>query len=315
MKYYLGIDGGGTKTAGVLINSDGEILSEIFRNGSAIIAEPSASSLNVLKDVADTLCKNTGISISDIDYCGLGLNGIDFDDEIEMQFQIISKYLKIPENKFQLVNDGIVALWGASSSRKSVILQHGTGFTSAFRNDYGNESLYDHLGVCSCYDLRDESLSYVSRIIAAGTKDNYFTNTVLNLLEVSCKDFPILLFKNQLDSQKQLKVLQAVYDLYVDNNEDADIIIGKAIDDYINLISGMLKRIETENATAILGGGVLKSAPKKFRNNFKTKLQTIHPNINIQSAKLSPAIGAAIMAAYYGNENIEMLYEKIIKTN
>ncbi len=311
MKYYLGIDGGGTKTAGVLINSEGEILFEIYKEGSAIIAEPCETSLKVLKEITDTLCDDANISINDISYLGLGLNGIDFEDEFDIQFKAISKYLGISENKFHLVNDGIVALWGASSSRASVILQHGTGFTSAFRSDYGKEELYDHLGLCRCYDMRHDALTYVSRIIAEGNNENEFTNAVLNLLEVSAKEFPTLLFRNQLNHEKHLDILVVIYDLYNKGDKDAEKIIGNAIEDYINQISGMLKRTKTENATAIVGGGVLKLAPKKFWNNLKKELGIVHPNIKVECAKLSPAVGAAIMAANYANENIEELYKKI----
>jgi len=152
--FYIGIDGGGTKTEGVLLDNSGKILSKVKSGASSVIGSPCKESLEILKNTVDILCSENDISVEEITFCSLGLNGIDFDDEYNLQFKSISEYLGFPGNKFSLANDAVVALWGASQSPASVILQHGTGITSAFRSDYGSEVLFDHLNVCNCYDIR-----------------------------------------------------------------------------------------------------------------------------------------------------------------
>ena len=313
MKYYLGIDGGRSKTAGALLDADGRILSEACLSGSAIFAKPSKKSLQVLKSLTGKLCKTAGIQLSEISHLSIGLSGIDFEDEFDMQFQTISSYLEIPENKISLLNDGIVALWGASSSPASVILQHGSCFTSAFRSDYGKETLYDHLGVCTCYDMRDEALAATATIIAKDIKNNAFKNAVLDLLGVTEKEFPILLYKKKFNPEKERDILLVIYDLFTKHDPDASMIIHKATECYINLISGMAHRCDSRNVTTVLGGGVLKLAPEKFWGNFKEKLQVACPDINIQRAKFSPAIGAGIMAAFHSGENIGQYYDSVLK--
>ena len=56
MGSYIGIDAGYSKTRGVLINEDGQILSKFNTGGSAIVGKPLKKSLSTLLDTINKLC-------------------------------------------------------------------------------------------------------------------------------------------------------------------------------------------------------------------------------------------------------------------
>ena len=72
--YIIGIDGGASKTRGILFTQSGETIATAFEKGSnlAIFGETAA---NRLQAVINTLCDNANIHLDLVDAIGLGLAG------------------------------------------------------------------------------------------------------------------------------------------------------------------------------------------------------------------------------------------------
>ena len=117
----LGLDGGASKTKGVLLDRQGAILAQADGPGSAIVGHPKPESCQVLSSVTKALCAEAGVAETAIAHCGLGLNGIDFADEFEDQHATLAETLGLTRERLTLVNDGIVALWAASPEPASLI--------------------------------------------------------------------------------------------------------------------------------------------------------------------------------------------------
>ena len=96
---------------------------------------------------------------------GLGISGIDFEEHIPGQVQAVHQVLGLPAERLTVVNDGIVALWGASPAARAGIIQHGSFMTSAIRSEPGQERIYDNLDVAAAVDLRREAVRLVARMI------------------------------------------------------------------------------------------------------------------------------------------------------
>ena len=77
-KTYIGMDGGGTKTSGVLADDTGAILATGKAGASAIVGAPSPEACGVLLSLQAQLCQAAGVRLADIARMGLGLNGVDF---------------------------------------------------------------------------------------------------------------------------------------------------------------------------------------------------------------------------------------------
>lgn len=74
MKYYIGVDIGGTNTALGIVDENYRLVSSVsFKTNSPITAEDLCG--NIL-DATDKLCDNLGITRKDIECCGIGCPGL-----------------------------------------------------------------------------------------------------------------------------------------------------------------------------------------------------------------------------------------------
>jgi N-acetylglucosamine kinase-like BadF-type ATPase len=298
--YFIGMDGGGTKTDAVLVDGDGSIVASASAGASAIIGRPSPASMDVVRSLLDELCGQADIRPGQVGHCVVGLNGIDFDDEYEMQRRDLLRCLNLSSERFALVNDGIPAVWGASPSPRCAILQHGTGFTSAYRDAYGNEALFDHLDVCQCFDMRDESLKLVARMNAGAVAPTPLLDQVLAHLDLSPGQFPAYYYRDRhLSRREATPLMRIVFDLWQQGDAGAESLVNMAMDDYVLLLKAMLNRIGTaEKAVAVIGGGVVNAAPERLRSEMARRIGDACPGVTMQAPEFPPAVGAAIMAAF-----------------
>ncbi len=315
-RYYIGIDGGGSKTESVLADSQGAIIASTVDKGSAVVGQPSNHSLEILQDAFVRLCSNAGIRKNSITHCVIGLNGIDFPDEYRMQFKAISSRLGLPGSRLSLVNDAIPALWGASSHPASLILQHGTGITSAYRDACGNEKLFDHLNVCQLYDFRHETLAVTARMLSGLLPTGGLSDAVLDHLRISPDEFAETYYRKRLpDYGNSAAFTSMVFKFWVKGDPGARFLIDRTIDDYTAMILAMANKTGKVKVTSVIGGGVVKQAPEEFWILLRARLKSKRSGLTLCRPLFSPAVGAAVMAAFKSRMNIQEYYNKIRSGN
>jgi N-acetylglucosamine kinase-like BadF-type ATPase len=300
-KLYMGIDGGGTKTLGALADETGTILAECKAGPSSIVGVPSTESCAVLQSVRDTLCERAGVRPDAIAWLGLGLNGVDFPEETIMQHGVLSRVLAIAPERFILVNDGIAALWGATPAPAAAIVQHGTGFTAAYRIAYGEERPFDNLDAGRFYDLRLEALALVARMIDGRVAVSPLKEAILACLDhPEEKDYGEIVFLRKY-SQPQLAAIQpAVLRVADARDAAAQSIVERAIADYVCTAVTIVRKTGSSRPDVVFGGGRLLSAPEWFMKRIVDGVLRDCPGARIRRPGLSPAIGAVIMAAHAG---------------
>ena len=126
MFYYIGIDGGGTKTAFALFDENKNILCE--HKGPGSNHENMESSFDGASDIIiegiDALCEKAGITRDDVSYTLMGLAGIDHRyQHDEMSKQMYKKGLK----NFSIFNDGFLVVKAGSQSGAAIGYNCGTG--------------------------------------------------------------------------------------------------------------------------------------------------------------------------------------------
>lgn len=300
-KCFIGIDGGGTKTLGVLADDTGSVLATCRSGASAIVGEPSPAACAVLQSVKASLCKDAGIRPGDIAGLGLGLNGVDFPDETLMQHQVLSRVLDMAPERLFLVNDGIVALWGATPAPAAAIVQHGTGFTAAYRSAYGEERPFDNLDAGRFYDLRLESLALVARMIDGRAAVSPLKEAVFACLgHPAEKDYGEIVFLRKYSEPQLAAILPAVLRVAETGDPATLSLVERAIADYVCTAVTVARKTGSASPDLVLGGGRLLSAPDWFRNRIVVGVLRDCPNARIRPPALSPAVGAAIMAAHAG---------------
>ena len=133
--YYLGIDGGGTKTKYLLVNEKLEKVCE--REGSTIhIHQVGVEGIKKeLKENIDKICCGAKISVKDIAYAFAGVPGYgeSLDDMVKID-EAIKEVMEIP---YSVDNDAVNGWAGGTACKPGVNIVAGTGSIAYGRNAEG----------------------------------------------------------------------------------------------------------------------------------------------------------------------------------
>lgn len=309
----IGIDGGATKTAGVLITSDGRVTARARARGSAIIGPPGSEACATLSSIVDSLCAQAAIARGDIAWLGLGLNGVDFEDELPMQHAALAAALAVSPDRFTLVNDALVALWGASASPAACIVHHGSGFTAAYRAEHGGERLFNHLDVARVFDMRSALVSLVERMILGMAEPTPLKEKALAYFGITDeRKYCEAVFRRLIPRERQLSSLPLIYQAWLEGDPAAVELVRKAVDDYAVAAVTMIRRTGNPNADATFGGGVIASAPAQFWPLLAERVRGDYPDATVKPPDLAAELGAAIMAGYHIGMEPRHLFQTLL---
>jgi glucosamine-6-phosphate deaminase len=298
-QFLLGFDGGGTKTAAVLADVTGHIVARSRTTGCAIVGAPHPEAAETIRSVCRDLCDQAGVSPQDILAAGVGMNGIDFADEYESQLAGVAAALELPVDRIRLVNDGIPALWGATAAPAAAIIQHGTGFTAAWRSQNGNERLFDHLNNGKQFDLREQLPIAVSRMLDGRLPETPLLAAALGHYGMTDREaFPDLLYRGRIPWSARMSVVPLIAAAWEAGDPVATQLVERAADDYALTARILLAKTGVPNATVALGGGVFRMAGSAFRELVSGRIRTANPMADIIEPRLPPENGALLMAAH-----------------
>lgn len=126
MKYYIGVDGGGTKTAFALFDENKKMLASVTGPGSNHENLDTAfdGASDIIMEGLKTLCEKAGIALSDVSFTLMGLAGIDH----PYQYDIMCGMLRDKglEN-FEVFNDGFIVVKAGATGKSAIGYNCGTG--------------------------------------------------------------------------------------------------------------------------------------------------------------------------------------------
>lgn len=126
MKYYIGVDGGGTKTAFALFNEKKSMLAIWEGPGSNHENLDGAfdEASDIIMDGIKSLCSKADIKISDISFTLMGLAGIDHPWQHDKMCALLKE--KGLDN-FEIFNDGFIVVKAGSETGSAIGYNCGTG--------------------------------------------------------------------------------------------------------------------------------------------------------------------------------------------
>ncbi len=300
MAYYIGLDGGGTKTKCVVVDEKMNILSEHIGGPSNFLvfglSEVTESLLNLISDSV----KQADIDISEIDSILLGTAGAgrrEDAERLEKSFIQRAGELNLTIKKFVVESDARIALEGAFSGKPGSILIAGTGSimfgkdsegnihrVGGFGRIFGDEGSGFHIGrsgltaVAKQLDGRGES-TRLSLLL----KDKFNITT--------SKELILAVYKNNFD-------IATIAPLVIQAADVGDAIciniIQNEVDELLLHIESMKKLITEDELKISLIGGTI-TTDNLYAKLFKEKANNIE-GVIISEPELEPAVGAALMA-------------------
>lgn len=135
MRYFLGLDGGGTKTRFKILSETGEIVAESFGGGSNIVSlseERVAENLKTL--ISDGLAR-AGVGKRDCAGVCIGSAGVRQELVKRKMYAILSEIL--PDCPVTVVSDAVPVLYGGFRDGAGVAMISGTGSVCLSRGEDG----------------------------------------------------------------------------------------------------------------------------------------------------------------------------------
>jgi N-acetylglucosamine kinase-like BadF-type ATPase len=124
-KYFVSVDGGGTKTEFCVADIDGNIIkSYIFGSTNYKSVGTEKMFLN-LQTGLNSIMKNLSMEIEDLSYIVFGISGYDSSLDYDIIYEQILR-LGIPKEKFHLCNDSLLAFY-AQAEEPGIVVISGTG--------------------------------------------------------------------------------------------------------------------------------------------------------------------------------------------
>ena len=290
-KYYLGIDGGGTKTAFIVIDENNGM---VYQN----VLGPSSLDTVSLSDIEKLLLtesKNIPYKISAI-FAGIG--GISCDNDKKLICNILCKFdCLLPSGKVEADNDVINALYGALCAKDGIVIIAGTGSVAfgKWNSKYARSGgyCYQEGDAGSAYYIGYRALQYLARVIDGRKEESTLSKELIEITK--CNDYSSLASYFVNATRTQIAKLSPV----VCNNKSKEAIeiVEDAVNEMIEMIIAVHKRLEIQNSECLFSIiGSLGNNSELYKGLLLNKLEKINPNIKFIDKMHDASFGAALKA-------------------
>ena len=137
MAFYLGIDGGGSKTAALVTDESGTPRGRGLAGGSNHLRVGLETATRNIERAVNIALVESGIAIREIEYAYCGIAGSDHPEHHERVVDSLKTFF--PRGNFIVDTDARIALTGAVGFGSGIVIIAGTGSVAFGRNDRGDE--------------------------------------------------------------------------------------------------------------------------------------------------------------------------------
>ena len=296
--YIIGIDGGGTKTVGILTTETGQHLAQV-QSGPAnyhVVGETQTQA--VLEAVVGKLCEKAGVSrTSPIRFC-LGMAGLGRVADRKVIGRICDE-LGIREDRI-LTHDAHIALIGGTERQEGVIVISGTGAIVYGIDADGREARASGWGYLlgdegSGYDIAMRGLRAVARAADGRSHPTELTHRILNRLELN-EPNALIRWVHAASRDAIARLAEIVFDTARTADRVAERIVDDAADELVCAAGSVIEQLEfIEPFDVVLSGGNLIHQPV-FADRLRRQLTEIQPEASVLLPKHEPAYGAVLLA-------------------
>lgn len=300
MTYVIGIDGGGSKTRGILLSKDGTIHRDISLGPTNYHTIGIEATEKTLSDLINTLCES--ITPDALAHIYLGLAGADIDVDFKRLGDVVSK---ITHRPFTIANDIWCAFKASSTENWGAVSIYGTGANAAAvaKNGevFGLRAL-GHLlgGGGGGYDIACEALHFGFR-----SEEGTYIKTALEfkIPEIFGKrimsDLVPLMHPTFQFTEKHLALITPlVFKLAAGGDSVASEILEKYGRLQGQMLAGVIKRagLTQGPVPVVIGGSVYKGESPILIDAMMAEVKRVSPAAHVVWPKSPPVLGALLYA-------------------
>ena len=317
--YIIGVDGGASKTRGILFTDEGDTIASIIDKGTNLSVNGEVASTRI-HDIINNLCNAADIPIEYVDAIGLGLAGSSNQEGRDMVFGKLDN-LKLSQRTI-IMNDAEAAFILGCPGDFGILVTVGTGVICMSRNTDGKSIRqagkgHDQGDMGSGYWIGRQALLNLTlnETSVLGDQDLEEIMSVF-LTHVNDDDFQVALEKlNESDEAVFIiaGIAESIIGLAEKGNEVALSIIQEATHAVSEYIIALTDDLGYNESQIVLSGNGSVIRNDFFRNSLNDDLRFNFPNIKWIFSSISPAYGAGILAAKIYDVDVKV--SDIIKGN
>ena len=306
MGYTIGIDGGGTKTTGILATETGEIVAKVQAGPSNYHVVGIEQTQSVLLEIITKLSAHIGdTSLQSISVC-IGMAGLGREEDRIVIGQICDE-IRINENRI-LTHDAHIALVGGTGKHAGVIVISGTGSIVYGINESGNEVRAGGWGCLlgdegSGYDIALKGLQAITRAVDSRSRPTLLTDLILKKLELNAPN-ELIRWIHAASRDEIAQLSGSVFEAAEMSDEKAIQIIDHAFSELACAVETVTVQLDfTQQFDIVFSGGILLNQ-SLFADKLQRWIEKLIIGSNVIEPIHEPSYGAVLLAMK-NNELIE----------
>ncbi|UNB52359.1 N-acetylglucosamine kinase [Mycolicibacterium sp. YH-1] len=299
---YLGVDGGGSKTAFALVDTTGHVLARATAPTSYYFSEGFDVVEHVLSQGVTDICGQAGIETSDIDAAFFGIPGYgEASGDIAQLDAVPGRVLG--HDRYSCDNDMVCGWAGSLGGEDGINVISGTGsMTYGERNGTGHRvggwgELFGDEG--SAYWVATQGLNAFSRMSDGRLARGPLYEQLKRRLDVAADlDVVSLVIEKWAGNRSSIAALATTVCQAAHDDEVAAGILSAAVAELVTLVETtrtLLGFTDLETVPVSYSGGMF--SDEGFLALFLAALGGLPGKYDLQRPLLDPAVGAAIYAA------------------
>ena len=296
MPYFLGVDGGASKTAALVTDDSGKTLGDGVAGPSNHLRVGIETAARNIERAVNKALVNADVASREVVWAYCGIAGADH--PAHRQEIVDSLNIFFPRGNFTIDNDARIALTGAIGFGAGVVVIAGTGSVAYGRNESGEEARAGGWGpVLGDEGIARAGLSAVLRAFDGRGPSKMMLDILNHDYQLAASEIPRFVYATTTHADDIARYSKLVIEAAEGSDQVANAILkdaGRELGACVIAVAQRLKIADREFPVAFVGGafnaGELLLAPMREAVTPKA------PRANIGPPQRTPVEGAAMMA-------------------
>jgi N-acetylglucosamine kinase-like BadF-type ATPase len=298
---YLGVDGGGTKTHAVIINSEKRVIGEAIAGVSNPLRIGIEKAVNNIFSAIDKACDKAGRSRTDIVSIECGLAGVRREDLRNTIRKLILERFRI--KVVEVLTDAEIALYGTTLGKEGIVVIAGTGSICIGQNSKGEKSVAGGWGPLAGDEGGGTGIARRALQAIAKASDGRGKPTILSKVAVDyfragkLEDLSVAIYAPHIDNTKISGFARCVIEAARIGDEVALELLEEAGHELGIAANAVIRKLKLERKKFPVGlvGGIFHAGELIIKPLLET-IQEVAPKAYVTEPRFSPATAAALMA-------------------
>ncbi len=299
MRYLLGIDQGGTKTAAAIMREDGTIIGTAVAKGAYYPKHGMPLALDRMEEAAELAQKHAGIHWEDISFAVAGVTGIDWPGEDKLMEDALRRRMCL--ERVTACNDMINALYTVKGITHGMVLCAGTGMNGAIIDETGRQFVYgdymeDAMQGGSALAQRAIRRVFDAQMGLCGA--TALTDLFLQYAGVDTVDQLLHAYMTKEGFAEEIRFLMPeIIRMAGDHDRETCLMLEEFAARTVDFIFAGFRKmnISPRQENIVLAGSVLKGPDNYLTRQILERIKEREPEASVVMAEYEPVVGACVM--------------------